>query len=181
MYTGYDNSNNFGRVKTWNGKPELGFWRKYSECDKLKGTDGSIFPPFVTRETELDAFSPDVCRSLTIAYDMDVEHMGIPGYRFKAKSGSSEDPRTNRDNQCFCLDDKLEDCPHSGLLPLESCKKAPIWTSAPYFLDGDIRYVVESGLENPQREKHETFIDLEPVRNIFLSFIPPISPLKHNI
>lgn len=89
--------------------------------------------------------------------------MGIHGYRFKAKEGSSGDPRTTPETQCFCLEEKLEDCPHAGMLPLESCTKAPIWMSAPYFLDGDMRYVVESGLEYPQREKHETFIDVEPV------------------
>ncbi|CAG7721662.1 unnamed protein product, partial [Allacma fusca] len=56
-----DNNDNFGKTVSWNGKPSLSFW-KDSKCNKVDGTDGTIFPPFATKHDILTAFSPDLCR-----------------------------------------------------------------------------------------------------------------------
>ncbi len=38
-----------------------------------------------------------------------------------------EDPRTNLDNQCFCVEEDPEDCPYGGVIHIKGCKGgAPI-------------------------------------------------------
>ncbi|ODM92785.1 Lysosome membrane protein 2 [Orchesella cincta] len=168
VYTGYENSADFGRVKSWDGKPDLLFWRKFSECDKVKGTDGSVFSPFLTKNSVIEVFSPDICRSISLVFETEIEYMGVPGYRFTTPSWVFADPREREENRCFCLEENLEDCPHAGVLPLESCMNAPIWSSSPYFLGADVRYITEAGLKPPEREKHKTFIDIEPTTGLVL-------------
>lgn len=99
----------------------MGFWQKFSGCDKLSGTDGTIFHSFLTKETILNAFSNDICRSIFLRYSEDVEHLGIPGYRFTAPRDNFEDPRISEATRCYCLEDELEKCHYAGVLPLESC------------------------------------------------------------
>ncbi len=123
VYTGVENSSAFGKVKTWDGRSELGFWRKNSECDKIRGTDGSVFPPFIRKDSKLYAFSINLCRSLALEYSEDVEHLGIRGYRFRGVKGGLDDPRVNKANRCYCLEDNIETCAHAGVLSLESCLK----------------------------------------------------------
>ncbi|CAL8145243.1 unnamed protein product [Orchesella dallaii] len=168
VYTGYDSSEKFGRVKTWDSKSDLLFWRRFSECDKIKGTDGSVFQPFLTKQSQIEAFSPDVCRSITLIFENETEYKGVPGYRFTTPAWVFADPRNRPENQCFCLEDDIEKCPYAGVLPLESCMNAPVYSSSPYFLGADVRYLVESGLDSPNREKHRTFIDIEPTTGLIL-------------
>jgi hypothetical protein len=116
-------------------------------------------------------FSTDLCRSLFLTYEKEVEHMGIKGYRFVAPKKMLEDPRTNPDNRCFCMEDELEDCPKGGVIHIKGCKSgAPIMMSTPHFLDADPMYQEESGLV-PDKELHETIIDIEPVSFLLFYFI----------
>ncbi|CAL8110768.1 unnamed protein product [Orchesella dallaii] len=170
VFTGVDNSADFGKIKTWDGKSELKFWKEDTECDELKGTDGSLFGPFFDKERLIDVFSTDLCRSLTFGYDSETEHEGIPAYRFTVPEWVLEDPRTNPDNMCFCLTYKEEHCPRGGAMALTGCRDgAPIWMSTPYFLDGDAGYLADSGLPDPDREKHQTLLDIEPNTGVLLN------------
>ncbi|ODM91070.1 Scavenger receptor class B member 1 [Orchesella cincta] len=169
IYTGVENSGQFGIIKEWDGREYLNFWKPNTPCDKIKGTDGSIFGPFFNKERQIDVFSTDLCRSLTLAYGEDTEYLGVPGYRFTVPKWVLEDPRTNRDNMCYCLTEKEEDCPRAGAMSLEGCRGgAPIMMSTPYFLDGDAGYLADSGLPDPDREKHQTFLDIEPNSGVLL-------------
>ncbi len=46
-----------------------------------RGTDGSIFHPGVTKSDVLHVFNRDLCRSLPLVFQEEVEMNGIPGYR----------------------------------------------------------------------------------------------------
>jgi hypothetical protein len=37
-------------------------WWKSDKCNAIKGTDGTIWPPFVDKKDKLYFFVPDVCR-----------------------------------------------------------------------------------------------------------------------
>lgn len=82
-----------------------------------------MFHPFLNRKSKIYAYSSEICRSISLEYVEDVEHLGIQGYRFKSVEDTYEDPRINAKNECFCLEDHVEKCPYAGLLSLESCMK----------------------------------------------------------
>lgn len=53
---------NLGRVRRWNNKQTMGVWISGSDCDELRGTDSSIFPPFNQNNSTFDVFYSDICR-----------------------------------------------------------------------------------------------------------------------
>lgn len=169
--TGVDDPMQFGNVVSWNGKTELEFWKsKY--CNMINGTDGSLFPPFVTRDRIVRLFSADLCRSLYLTYTQDIEFNGIKGYRFAVPKEELEDSRTNDENTCFCTEPGLNKagCLKSGAIQLSACRRgAPIVMSTPHFLDGSEEYI--NGVEGlkPDREKHLTYVDLEPNTGLMLT------------
>ncbi len=47
----------------------------------LRGTDGSIYHPGVKKNETLYVFNRDLCRSLPLVFQEEIEMKGIPGYR----------------------------------------------------------------------------------------------------
>jgi hypothetical protein len=49
----------------WDGK----------ECNELRGTDSTIFPPFLTNKDKIEGFLPDLCRYVeSVLTSYNVEH-----------------------------------------------------------------------------------------------------------
>jgi hypothetical protein len=166
VFTGVQDNTKFGNIASFNGNSELPFWNEDPYCNMVNGSDGALFPPFVSKEKRLDLFSPELCRSLYLEYEGETEIKGLVGYRFTLPKSVLEDPRKNEANRCFCTDpgNDLEKCPKQGAYQLESCRKgAPIIVSLPHFLDGDEDYLNQTYGLHPDRSKHETVIILEPV------------------
>lgn len=67
IYTGQEDIGKYGILDNFNGKRSLGHWTA-SECDSIAGTDGSIFPPRITKETVLKIFDKDLCRALPLVF-----------------------------------------------------------------------------------------------------------------
>ncbi|XP_022236573.1 platelet glycoprotein 4-like, partial [Limulus polyphemus] len=101
---------------------------------------GSQFPPHIDKEDILYVFSTDLCRSLYLEYEKEVNILGIKAYRFTTPAKLFATPRTNPDNQCFCKDDQK--CLLAGAIDLTTCKKgAPVVASAPHFYQGSKVYI----------------------------------------
>jgi lysosome membrane protein 2 len=119
---GLTNTEDFGRILSWRGKRELHWWKEGSSCNDIKGTDGSIFAPFVTKKRTIRIFNAELCRSLFLTYERDMTFLGIPSYRFTAPKEMLEDPRTSDDNRCFCSSEDEDDCLHAGAIDLGPCR-----------------------------------------------------------
>lgn len=149
----------------------LNFWgNRSTSCNQITGTDGTIFPPFVNKGTILRLFNAELCRSLYLTYQQDTHFHGVKGYRFTAPPSILKDPRESEENRCFCpdLQDLPDSCMKQGALALGPCRDgAPIAMSPPHFLDGLPEYINMSGL-TPVRDKHETFMDIEPLTGLIL-------------
>ena len=74
--------NEIGRVISFNQKSKLDFWKNEGECNDIKGTDGSSFPPDILPNATLYLFNRDLCRSIPLVKQEDVISSGVPGFRF---------------------------------------------------------------------------------------------------
>lgn len=57
------------------------------KCNEIKGTDSTIFAPFIKKEQELWAFEPAMCRSLTPVYEKPSSYAGLPTLRYQLDLG----------------------------------------------------------------------------------------------
>jgi len=165
--TGKFDHRKFARVESWNNLTELPWWRD-SYCNMINGSDGSMFPPFMDRSATLRMYSTDLCRSIYLEYNTDTEVQGIPTYRFTPPFSLLANNSENPDNLGYCMTDKVEDCPGSGILNVSTCRKgAPILVSLAHFLDGEPEYAEDAGV-NPARQLDQTFLDIEPNTGLML-------------
>jgi len=126
VYSGLKEIEKLGEIISVNEQKQLSFWNT-EYCNMINGSDGSIFPPFVTRDQILKVFSPEMCRSIYMKYVEDIELYGIPAYRFAISKDVLEDPRINSENACYCLesygDDDLTRCSKTGVFKIRACSK----------------------------------------------------------
>lgn len=80
-FRGVKNIHNLGRVISYNGQATINKWGD-EECDQLRGTDGTIFPPFMKKEQGLWSLEPFLCRSLKAVYEKHTKYMGLPTLRY---------------------------------------------------------------------------------------------------
>jgi len=170
VHRGMRKSEEFGQVVQFNNAKQLDFWPENSTCNALNGTDGSIFPPFVTRDRIVYLFSDDLCRSLYLKYEKDIEYHGLTGYRFSLPAQLLARATENPDNECFCFEpnEDYSNC-KAGVIELAGCKKGtPIVASTPHFLYGEKDDADALALV-PDAEKHVTYIDIEPTTGVMLT------------
>ncbi|XP_041825096.1 lysosome membrane protein 2c [Melanotaenia boesemani] len=166
FFTGQQNYKDFTRVDTWNGKSALDWWSS-DECNMINGTIGASFHPVITKNEMLYMFSSDLCRSLYALYEEDVAVRGIPGYRFVPPSKVFANLSVNPANAGFCV--PAGNCLGSGLLNVSACKQgAPIIMSSPHFYQADERFVRDVFGMRPQKDQHQTAIDIEPLTGFIL-------------
>lgn len=64
------------------------------------------------------------------------------------------------ENKCFCINGK---CENSGVFNVAPCQHdSPIYMSYPHFYKADSMYANAVNGLNPDKEKHELFLVLEP-------------------
>lgn len=80
VYTGEYDMTKYATINTYNYKNKLHYW-KTDSCNKVQGSDGSSFPPDVTRDTTLYMFNENLCRSVPLTYWHNIEDFGIEGMR----------------------------------------------------------------------------------------------------
>ena len=68
-------------------------------CNKIHGTDGSLFPPHVKENQILHIFNKDICRSLPMEYKETVQHFGMDTLRFVPHRLTSYQFSSNRSSR----------------------------------------------------------------------------------
>ncbi|KAK9954920.1 hypothetical protein ABG768_014834 [Culter alburnus] len=162
-HTGEQNYLDFGRIYTWKGEKMLSFW-KTNQSNMINGSDGSAFHPFLTKEERLNVFTPDLCRSIHMRFEKEVEVKGIPAYRFTPPRDVLASGKNNPENEGFCVTKK---CLDDGVLDVSVCRKgAPVVVSFPHFHLGDKKYANAIDGISPVHEHHQTFLDLNPTMGV---------------
>uniref|UniRef100_A0A1B6C183 Sensory neuron membrane protein 2 n=1 Tax=Clastoptera arizonana TaxID=38151 RepID=A0A1B6C183_9HEMI len=191
---GISNISNLGQISSYMGKTELSVWLPNSTCNVVKGTDSSIYPPFLTRDHPIYIFQTDVCASLAAVYEKEVETEGIKVLRFVNAPENFGDPYEYESSKCRCKINKKNNtlnCLKPGVIDLSDCQGAPVISSLPHYLLADSTYknYVEGLL--PNKTEHATFIDIQPDTgvpveghkrmqlNMHLKKVPGIDVLKY--
>jgi len=160
-----------GIVKSYDRRTVLNWWQPDSTCDKVKGNDGSTLPPGLNQQSEFEVFIALMCRTLKLKFEKVTEHAGIRTLRFvppKNALGRHDDPdpeMANPENECYCMDNEGYKCFKSGVLNMEPCKRkaeAPLALSMPHFYQADESFRNAVHGMNPEKEKHEFYMDVVP-------------------
>ncbi|XP_054264335.1 protein peste-like isoform X2 [Macrosteles quadrilineatus] len=160
--TGEKDISQLGVIKSWNGKINSGFYS--GKCGEIKGFTGDLFPPgYVGRDTRLNLFSQDLCRTLPFDYTGNAEVEGIQGLRYTAGLHLIDNGSLDPDNSCYCNGE----CVPPGFLNLTSCRfGAPVFVSYPHFHQAHPVFLKRvEGLE-PDPERHEFYFSIEPTYGV---------------
>lgn len=158
---------------------ELDFYPE-ARCNIINGTEGSTLGVNVQKDQKYYVFTGDTCKTFNVVYKEDTWVNGIPTYRFIPNPNLFAAPRRNPENTCFCTTPENEDmC--DGVFDLSRCLGgAPALYSFPHFLHANraIRNAVDG--MNPDPEKHQPFLDVEPVRYCLVVVVMMITNLMIN-
>ncbi|XP_012263939.2 scavenger receptor class B member 1 [Athalia rosae] len=162
VWTGQNDITKYGMIEKWNGKKGLGHWST-PHCDSIFASDGSIFPPHITKHTVLKVFDKDLCRALPLVFKQEVTTAGgVPGFRFVPPADVFASPDRVPSQQCFCPSGPP--CAPEGTFNASLCQyDSPILLSFPHFYLADpaLREAV-TGISPPDAEKHQLYIDVQP-------------------
>merc|ERR1712170_201009 len=101
--TGQTNVHDVAKIVSYGGKTKMDFWST-RQCNAIRGTDGSLFHPGVQANETLYLFNRDLCQSLPLVYQEEVEHHGMKTLRFVPPSNVFGTPDENPYNSCYCSD-----------------------------------------------------------------------------
>ncbi|KAI4500901.1 hypothetical protein M0802_004112 [Mischocyttarus mexicanus] len=161
--TGSDDLNNIGIVLGVNGKNYLNIWGD-EECDKVDGTDGSIFPRnwIKNQSIPLRLYIKELCKSMLFNFHEYSQVQGIPSLKYKLSMDSFQ---VSTKETCFCpkIDVNSEErkCPPSGTINVTKCfDNLPVIFSLPHFYGAE-KSLIESidGLK-PEQNLHESSLEL---------------------
>ncbi|XP_067324948.1 platelet glycoprotein 4 [Anolis sagrei] len=170
VYTGREDMSKTAIIHSYKNKSMLPYWGGH--CDMINGTDGSSFPPFVTRHDVLQFFSSDICRSIYGNFDSDQLVKDIPLYRFIVPPDAFASPLVNPDNICFCTEKIIsENCTRAGALDISACKEGkPVYITLPHFLYASEEVFLGVEGLHPNPKEHMTYLDVEPTTGFTLQF-----------
>nr|QEX08000.1 sensory neuron membrane protein 1b [Sitophilus zeamais] len=154
---GISQLSDLGRVLEVDGKKELNVWST-PECNRFNGTDGWIFPPLMTEEDSLSAFSPDLCRNVKLNF---VNYTTMKGLRVRLYENELGDQTNDEDEKCYCR--TPTNCLKKGAFDLSKCMGVPIIATAPHFYKTDESYSRNVKGLHPDEEKHSLKGYFEPM------------------
>ncbi|KAL3280955.1 hypothetical protein HHI36_004180 [Cryptolaemus montrouzieri] len=164
--TGTEDINEVGNIKNWDYSNYSTFWGEdHNTCNVIKGTDGTLYAPHVTEDSQIYAYSTDICRNTKMEYNGPGSYKDIEGYYFRTSPTmfNSSDPP----NDCFCINqtmgvDGKPTCFLDGVMDMYPCMGAPVLLSYPHFLYANPKYVnALDGDIKPDPKKHELFVLLD--------------------
>uniref|UniRef100_A0A915EK68 Uncharacterized protein n=1 Tax=Ditylenchus dipsaci TaxID=166011 RepID=A0A915EK68_9BILA len=153
-----DGGNSLGKIVSFNGEKQMPehWWTTPQATAIDDATDGTLFKPFINKSENLTVFVPELCKSLTLVFQKDVDYAGIAAYRYVV----------TQDDFDFSLDRNKGYC-HPSKKFMKSKMRArgepPIIVSWPNFLFAPdfVRNSIK-GIRDANQERDQIELDLEP-------------------
>ncbi|KAG5681304.1 hypothetical protein PVAND_010753 [Polypedilum vanderplanki] len=166
-YNVHTSSSKAGTIANYNSLDHIQIYR--GECSKLQGSTGEFFPPGRSRDS-IQLFAPDMCRSIVFDYEQDIDIHGVIGYRYAAGKRAVDNGKKYAENLCYSEGSEFE--VPSGVMNISACRySSPIFMSYPHFYEADSLFLSEIEGLNPQKDKHQSYITIEPTTGIPLEVV----------
>ncbi|VDO60932.1 unnamed protein product [Heligmosomoides polygyrus] len=173
IHDGVENPAELGKIASWNGKKTVDqSWWSSENARTIRGTEGMLFPPFLKKSDRIYVFISQLCRSVWLEFQKEIEYEGVPAYRFVLPP-EVFDP-TAPENEGFCnptdkkffdSQNETDDCFPKGLLEISKCQRSqpPIMISLPNFnfASDEVRQSVK-GLNSTDPDRDIILVDIEP-------------------
>ena len=170
VLTGLHQGDTPGEIIAVNGKSKLDWWS--GKCNELKGsTNGYFLPKNVKKSDTIYFYIRDLCHAMPFEYQKEiVNENGIPGLRYVPSSNAFGTPQENPDNACYC-DNPVGNCnTPSGVFNNSACQfDGPVLISWPHLFQADPKLLERVEGLDPVAEKHQSFMDIQPVSFFFKS------------
>lgn len=156
--TGYDDIKKIGKIKKWNFESKTHSYD--GKCSELSGSAGDFFTPFIVKNQTLELFSPEMCRSILMDFEEELEIKGVKTLKFSGGDRTVDNGTLYPENKCYCDGE----CVPSGLFNISSCRYgSPVFMSFPHFYNADPFYLDQIQGMKPDKDKHQFFMAFEPV------------------
>lgn len=171
MVRGTKNVYDLGHIVSYKDKEIMPMWDD-QYCGQINGSDASIFPPIDVNNVpnRIYTFEPDICRSVYVDLAGQRNIFNISTFYYEISESTFASKSANKDNKCFCKKNwsaNHDGCLLMGLLNLMPCQGAPAIASLPHFYLGseELLDFFQGGI-NPDKEKHNTFVYIDPVTGV---------------
>ncbi|XP_034472125.1 LOW QUALITY PROTEIN: protein peste-like [Drosophila innubila] len=158
MFTGADDISKMGQIHTWNNLTHTGAFE--GVCGNVMGSMGEFFPPNLNTNQTVYMYMPKMCRAVPLDYTETVTVHGVTAYKFSGTRRAVDNGTMYPETSCFCVDGQ---CKPSGVINIARCAyNASIHMSYPHFYLADPSYLEAIDGLQPDKEKHEFYMALEP-------------------
>jgi len=166
MYTGEGDPYTLSNIQSFNGNDKLKFWNS-SDCNRVHGSDGASFNPYIKKGDTLWFFNDQLCRALPMVYDRSITQEGLPGLRFVPRKDVFMSQKSFPENSCFAGPNRETG---DGVFDVTVCQfDTPIVLSWPHFLKAEDKYSNAVEGLSPDPEKHGFWFDIQDVTGTTLS------------
>ena len=134
-------------------------WPNGMGANDINGTEGFFFHPFLREGEEIDIFVDDIYRSLRLKHVDTINLMGIEAFRFTLINSTFQSAFMNPENA------RWGSWNPDGMFYLGPTQDpvVPVFGSKPHFLDGDPALMEKVDGLRPNRELHESYLDVQPI------------------
>ncbi|XP_044258698.1 sensory neuron membrane protein 2-like [Tribolium madens] len=169
---GIKDVHSLGQIIRWNNATYTDYWHGLEKntstsCDKVQGTDATLYPPYVRKDYIFQIYSTDICRSVEIKFSKEQVYKGIKGYLFTADNTTLRPKTPIKEKDCFCANktrgiDGKKSCFLDGVIDMEPCTGVNVLLSFPHFLWAAEKYLKGVDGLKPNEDLHSTFLLVEP-------------------
>ncbi|ALC39338.1 pes, partial [Drosophila busckii] len=158
MFTGADDPRKMGEVYTWNNLTHTGAFK--GDCGKVRGSMGEFFPPNLSTNDSVHLYMPKMCRAIPLDYTETVTVHGVTAYKYSGTRHAVDNGTLFPETSCYCVDGQ---CQPAGVINIKNCMyNSSIFMSYPHFYLADPSYLAAVDGLQPEKEKHEFYMALEP-------------------